>query len=115
MGEDKQSSYVHALDAATGSKAWSAKVGRVGGGSGFPGPRATPTVDGDRVYAVGQFGDLVCVNAADGKEVWRKNLERDFNGEMMSGWGYSESVLVDGNNVVCTPGGKDGTILALDK
>ena len=47
---------------------WSAKVGRVGGGSGYPGPRATPTVDGDHVYALGQFGDLVCVTAADGKE-----------------------------------------------
>jgi outer membrane protein assembly factor BamB len=94
---------------------WSAKVGRVGGGSGYPGPRATPTVDGDRVYALGQFGDLVCVAAADGKEIWRKNLERDFDGRMMSGWGYSESVLVDADKVICTPGGSEGTLIALDK
>ena len=61
------------------------------------GPRGTPTVDGSLVYALGGFGDLVCVNAADGKEVWRKNLASDMGGEMMSEWGYSESPLVDGD------------------
>ena len=115
MGEDKKSSYIHALDEATGKIAWSAPVGKVGGGAGYPGPRATPTVDGDHVYSLGQFGDLVCVTAKDGKEVWRKNLEKDFKGQMMSGWGYSESVLIDGDKLVCTPGGKEGTIVALNK
>jgi outer membrane protein assembly factor BamB len=115
MGEDKRSSYVHALDAKDGKKIWSAKVGNVGGGAGYPGPRVTPTVDGDRVYAIGQFGDLVCLSTRDGKLVWRKNLERDFRGVMMSGWGYSESPLVDGDRLVCTPGGPQGTLVALDK
>jgi outer membrane protein assembly factor BamB len=114
MGEDAKSSNIRALDEKSGKILWSANVGKVGGGDGYPGPRATPTVDGDRVYAMGQFGDLVCVTA-DGKEVWRKNLEKDFGGKMMSGWGFAESVLVDGDNVVCTPGGKQGTILALNK
>jgi outer membrane protein assembly factor BamB len=114
MGEDKQSSYICALDEKSGKILWSAKVGKIGGGDGYPGPRATPSVDGGHVYAMGQFGDLVCVTA-DGKEVWRKNMEKDFGGKMMSGWGYAESVLVDGDNVVCTPGGKQGTILALNK
>ena len=81
MGEDKQSSYVHALDAHDGQDVWSAKVGSVGGGVGLPGPARTPTVDGDRVYALGQFGDLVCVAAADGKEIWRKNLEKRLQGQ----------------------------------
>jgi outer membrane protein assembly factor BamB len=114
MGEDKKSSYIHALDEATGKIVWSAPVGNVGGGAGYPGPRATPTVDGDQIYSLGQFGDLVCVSK-DGKEVWRKNLEKDFKGKMMSGWGYSESVLIDGDKLICTPGGPDGTIVALKK
>ena len=114
MGEDDASSYVRALDGANGGKVlWSTKVGRTGGN--YEGPRCTPTVDGEHVYALGQYGDLVCVTAADGKEVWRKNLEKDFKGKMMSGWHYSESPLVDGDRVVCTPGGPEGTMLALDK
>lgn len=115
MGEDKNSSYIRALDTKNGKIIWSAKVGQPSAPGGYAGPRCTPTVDGDRVYALGQSGDLVCVNATDGKEIWRKNLEKDFKGKMMSGWGYSESPLVDGDKLVCTPGGPDGTILALDK
>jgi outer membrane protein assembly factor BamB len=58
---------------------------------------------------------LVCVEAATGEEKWRKNLNKDFGGQMMSGWGNSESPLVDGDNVLCTPGGSQGTVLALNK
>jgi outer membrane protein assembly factor BamB len=113
MGEDKKSSYVRALDAKTGEVVWSTPVGKTGGN--YEGPRSTPTVDGERVYALGQYGDLLCVNAKDGKEIWRKNLDRDFSGKMMSGWHYSESVLIDDDRLVCTPGGAQGTMLALDK
>ena len=115
MGEIAGASSVIALDEKTGKLLWSAKVGGTGGGDGYPGPRCTPTVDGERVYAMNQFGDLVCVEAATGQEVWRKNLAKDFGGRMMSGWGYSESPLVDGERLVCTPGGSKGTLLALDK
>jgi outer membrane protein assembly factor BamB len=116
MGDEGDSSFVHALNAtAQGKKLWSTRVGKAGSPGGFVGTRATPTVDGGQVYALGQYGDLVCLQAADGKEVWRKNLRSDLRGEMMSDWGYSESVLVDGENVICTPGGKDGTLAALDK
>jgi outer membrane protein assembly factor BamB len=113
MGDRGDSSFVHALSAA-GKPLWSAKVGKPGGGGGYPGPRSTPTVDGDRVYALGQYGDIVCVEAATGKEVWRKSLAKDFAGEVGS-WGYSESPLVDGEQLICTPGGKQGTLLALNK
>src|SRR5262249_16513455 len=78
------------------------------------GPRSTPTVDGDRVYALGGHGDLLCVDAR-GKEVWRKNLAKDLGGEMMTEWGYSESVLVDAGQVGCTSGGEQGTLAAIDK
>ena len=116
MGDGMDSCFVHALNAAEKGKiAWSARVGKPGDGGGYPGPRATPTVEGDHVYALGQQGDLVCLQATNGKEVWHKNLKTDLGGEMMSGWGYSESVLVDGQNVLCTPGGKQGTLAALNR
>jgi outer membrane protein assembly factor BamB len=67
------------------------------------------------VYAVGLNGDLVCVDATSGREIWRKNFARDFGGKMMSQWGFSESPLVDGNNLLCTPGGNRAMMVALDK
>lgn len=114
MGDGTDSSYVYALDEATGKQIWSAKVGAIGGGNGFPGTRSTPTVNGDSVFALGQFGDLVCLESATGKERWRHNLEKDLAGKMMSGWGYSESPLLDGDKLVCTPGGASGTLAALN-
>jgi outer membrane protein assembly factor BamB len=101
------------LDANTGKKLWTAQVGPELKNGWGDGPRATPTVDGDKVYALGGQGGLICVNATDGKEVW-KTAMRDFGGKTPN-WGYTESVLVDGNLVICTPGGDQGTLLALDK
>ena len=115
MGDGADSSYVYALNESDGKQVWTAKVGRTEGGGGYPGPRCTPTVDRDIVVALGQYGDLVCLEAKSGNENWRKNMQKDFAGRMMSGWGYSESPLVDGERVVVTPGGKDGAMVALDR
>jgi outer membrane protein assembly factor BamB len=115
MGDAAESSYVRALAEKDGEILWSAKVGAPGGGDGHPGPRCTPTVDGNLVFALGQQGDLVCLQVADGKEVWRKSMKTHFDGKMMSGWGYSESLLADGDLLVCTPGGFRGTMVALNK
>jgi outer membrane protein assembly factor BamB len=104
--------YLIALNLADGKELWVAKIGA---GWGDRGPRCTPTVDGNLVYAISPHGDLVCCQTADGKEVWRKNLKTDFKGNMMSGWGYSESPLIDGDLLVCTPGGKEATLAALNK
>src|SRR5262249_803222 len=79
------------------------------------GPRCTPTVDGDSIFALDAQGELLCVDTATGKKRWSVNLEKDLKGGMMSSWGDCESPLVDGNEVVCCPGGKDGTVAALDK
>ncbi len=93
MGDGGQASAVHCFEESTGRKLWSSQpLGRTGGN--YEGTKSTPTVDGDRVYALGQFGDLVCLNVSDGGDVWRKNLTRDFSGQF-SQWNYSESVLVD--------------------
>jgi outer membrane protein assembly factor BamB len=112
MGDKGDSSFVFAVAQDSGKPLWSAKVGRAGGN--YAGTRCTPTVDGDRVYALGQFGDLVCLKAATGQVVWRKNLPRDFQGHS-GGWNYTESPLIDGDKLVCTPGGKEATMVALHK
>ena len=109
--------WLFALDEATGTHVWKAEVGpggTIGFGSQFhPGPRGTPTVDGDKVYILGQFGDLVCFTTG-GEEVWRANLVDDYGGKVPR-WGYTESPLIDGNRLIVTPGGEDGILLALDK
>jgi outer membrane protein assembly factor BamB len=78
-------------------------------------PNCTPTVDGDLVFGLSHRGDLACVRMRDGQIVWSKNFGRDFGGKMMSGWGYSESPLVDGDRVIVTPGGKNALLVALDR
>lgn len=75
----------------------------------------SPSIDGDRVYAIGLQGDLVCAEAATGKKFWQTSFSEAFGGKMMSGWGYSESPLIDGERLICTPGAKDAMIVALDK
>jgi outer membrane protein assembly factor BamB len=108
MGSRRRSTDLIALDLKTGKELWSAKVG---GGN----PNCTPTVDGGLVFALGRNGDLVCAKTGDGSIVWKKNFPRDFGGQMMSTWGYSESPLVDGDRLVCTPGAGDAMIVALNK
>lgn len=120
--------FLFALDAKTGTEKWSAKIGPLFdwaiGNEWNAGPGATPAVDGNRVYALGGQGELVAVDSANGTIVWRKNMVKDFGGEVdpiggsanpKIAWGYTWSPLVDGDKVVCVPGGKDGTLAALDK
>jgi len=115
MGANDKNDYVYALDTESGKKVWStAFASRFNQGKG-DGPRGTPTVEGDALYAIGGQGELVCIELANGKKRWSKNLREDMGGVIMSNWGYSESPLVDGDKVICTPGGEKGTIAALDK
>ena len=109
--------FVLALDAANGEKEWSTSIGKVGNPDQrppYPGARGTPTVDGDSLYALGSDGDLVCLNLDDGQPRWQKNLRQEFGGTPGQ-WAYSESPLVDGDVLVCTPGGGEATLVALDK
>jgi outer membrane protein assembly factor BamB len=108
----REQEFVIALNQADGKELWAAPVGQPWSDGG---PRCTPTVAGDLVYALGPHGDLVCLETGAGKERWRENLPRDFGGQMMSGWGYSESPLVDGDRLICTPGGGSATLVALDR
>jgi outer membrane protein assembly factor BamB len=115
-GDKGDSSYVVALKEADGTPIWSAKLGKSGpvGKPEFEGPRSTPTVDGNLVFALGQRGELVCLEATQGKEVWRKALVGDLSG-VCPNWGYAESPLVDADKLVLTPGGSPGTVVALNK
>ncbi|MEM7201582.1 MAG: PQQ-binding-like beta-propeller repeat protein [Planctomycetota bacterium] len=114
MGDTGGAARLYALDLADGAVVWHARVGAAGGNRN-PGPRSTPATDGELVFGLGHDGELVCVAAADGAERWRCNLVDDYSGRMMSQWDFSESPLLDGDLLVCCPGGSDGTVLALRK
>ena len=109
MGKRQGGEHLIALNATDGQEVWSTLVGR-----GDP-SNCTPTVDGDLVFALGFDGDLLCANANTGQAMWRKNYAKDFGGRMMSHWGYSESPLVDGDRLICTPGAQRAMVVALDK
>ena len=105
-----------ALDEKTGAKIWETPIGKVGKNRGpqYPGTRSTPTVDGDRIYCLASDGELVCLETAMGNTKWKKHLKQDFGGED-GAWAFSESVLIDGEALVCTPGGKTAALAALNK
>jgi outer membrane protein assembly factor BamB len=124
MGARSEEEYAICLDVKDNAKQlWATKLGPIftfRGNYWGDGPRATPTVDGDFVYVLGGQGELACLKGVDGTVVWRKNLIKDFRGQMMEhappmNWGYTESPLIDGNKLICCPGGPDGTMMALDK
>lgn len=110
LGDVDGSSVLFALSLADGSPVWklpiapTKKVDR-------PGTRSTPATDGKLVYGLTQSGILACADAAKGSLVWKKDL----GVKVMSGWGVSESPLLDGDRVVLTPGGDAGTVAAYEK
>jgi outer membrane protein assembly factor BamB len=111
-GERKDGVFLICLNDANGRELWSKRIGAAWHDGGA---RSTPATDGELVYALTPDGDLVCASTADGAIVWQKNLKKDFGGRMMSGWGYSESPLIDGQLIVCTPGADQAALVALDR
>ncbi|MBD15308.1 MAG: polyvinylalcohol dehydrogenase, partial [Planctomycetaceae bacterium] len=77
------------------------------------GPRSTPIVEGEFVYALAAEGNLSCLRIQDGSIVWKKSMQ-EYGGKIPV-WGYSESPFIYQEKIICTPGGKDGAIVALDK
>ena len=115
--EGMENEFALALSTKDGSRVWSTKLGGVGNpkqNPSYPASRTTPTVDGKYLYALGSDGDLVCLESANGKERWRKSLRADFDGKP-GVWAYSESPLIDGDALICTPGGSNATMVALNK
>ena len=113
MGTRDGSEILLVLDANTGKELWTTKLDRIHDDNRGDGPRGTPTVDGNRIYVMTGRGTLVCVSDTDRKELWRVSMQ-SLGGEVPN-WGYSESVVVDGPRVICTPGGDKGAVAALDK
>jgi outer membrane protein assembly factor BamB len=105
-----------ALDEKTGKQVWSTAIGKVGKNQGpqYPGTRSTPTLDGERLYCLASDGELTCLSAGEGSLKWQKHLRNDFGGKP-GAWVYSESVLIDADVLVCTPGGPDAALAALNK
>jgi outer membrane protein assembly factor BamB len=116
LGYRDEGEYLTALEERTGKRIWSVRIGPAV--SENPVMRwlsqRTPTADGERLYAVTTRGDLVCLAAADGREIWRKNAARDFAGQI-SRWGFCDRPLVDGDRLVCAPGGARAAVVALNK
>jgi len=109
--------YLSCYDRATGKQIWKTKTGQPWneGPESWQSSRSTPTVDGDRVYVITPHGALVCCRADDGGEAFRVDLKEAFGGKKGDGWGYSESPLIDGDRLVCTPGGDAAMMVSLDK
>lgn len=117
MGNRGADEVVWALSEKDGKELWATRLGpafKQVAPQGKEGPGCTPTVDGERLYVEGLAGDVTCLQAQDGKIVWQRSLQKDFGGSLPS-WSFRESPLVDGDKVICTPGGPDATLVALDK
>jgi outer membrane protein assembly factor BamB len=109
-----------ALDEKTGKILWTQEWPASYAGMSWPlGPRATPTVDGDRVYMVGADGKMFCFNVKDGKIIWKTDYVADFKADRKTwafDWGFASSPLVDGQRLICMVGGQpDAKVVAFDK
>jgi outer membrane protein assembly factor BamB len=114
MGLRGDREFIIAFDVATGKEVWATPHGKAFRSDRGDGPRGTPTIDGDRLYALGGNGDLSCVDVRTGRIVWTKNVLKEFGGSNIK-WGISESPLVMGDRLLVNPGGPGASIVALNK
>ena len=104
--------HITALDMA-GNILWQTKSGKMFSGS-YPGSRGTPTVYDGKLYHLNGSGHIICLEAKTGKEIWSLNILEKFNGRTPD-WGMAESLLVDGDNIICCPGGEEISVVALNR
>jgi len=114
MGLRGEREFIIAFDAATGKEAWATPNGSAFRNDRGDGPRGTPTIDGDRLYALGGSGDLSALDVKTGKLIWSKNILQEFGGRNIT-WGISESPLIVGDKLLVNPGGPGASIVALNK
>ena len=112
MGADgstgESNEFVIALKADSGEKIWQTNIGNYLDNGWGGGPRSTPAISGDLLVAISGKGDVVCLSVKDGVEKWRTSLTE--LGGSVPNWGYCESALIDGDKVLVTPGGDQGTV-----
>jgi outer membrane protein assembly factor BamB len=124
MGARKETEFLFALD-AKGKELWATAIGPLyywKGNQWSNGPNATPSVDGDTIVALGSQGVLLCTDLK-GKEIWRKDLPKEMDAQVNDvqspvkspAWGYCWSPIIDGDQVIITPGGPNGLVAALDR
>ncbi|MCU0709631.1 MAG: PQQ-like beta-propeller repeat protein, partial [Pirellula sp.] len=118
MGQRGDDCVAICLDSSTGKELWVQRIDRGTKKDDYltewgGGPRGSPVVDGNLVYFLSDLGELACLQADTGAKVWSVNFVKDLGGKVPQ-WGYSESVLIDGNRVVGTPGGEN-FMVAFDK
>ncbi|WP_237729345.1 PQQ-like beta-propeller repeat protein [Schlesneria paludicola] len=114
---DDPAEYLMAYEQATGKPVWKTKTGDAWNDRkpDWQSSRSTPSTDGKLVYVITPYGTLVACEFDTGKEVWRKDFKAEFDGKKGDSWGFSESPLIDGDKLVCTPGGETATVIALNK
>ena len=109
-----------ALDANSGKEVWSAPIDKtIFEGQGGNGPRTTPAVSEGRVYVLGTYLKLLCLDASDGKVVWSKDLAAAHGGQIktrgIDKWGNAASPVVEGGLVLVAGGGPGQALIAFDK
>jgi len=117
MGNRDDEEVVWCLSEKDGSEIWATPLGPAysqRASQSKEGPGCTPTVDGDRLYVEGLAGNVACLQIADGKILWQISMTEKFGGRVPR-WSYRESPLVDGDKLICTPGGEDAMMVALNK
>ena len=112
-GDHKDGQAVIAVNAKDGKVLWTTVLTDGPPKHGYDGSRSTPTVMGDHLWVTTSNGQIACLTTA-GKVVWKRDF-KEWGGKMMSGWGFAESVLIDGDAAVCTPGGPEAMMVALNK
>ncbi len=111
-GNIDKDTVITAMD-MSGKEIWKRKNGPAYKRS-HPGTRSTPTIVEGKLYNMNGDGDLICMHARTGATIWTVNMLEKFQGRMNQ-YGISESPLVDGENVICCPGGQEVSMAALDK
>jgi len=106
--------YAIAYDAVKGGELWRTKIGPFYKNSYGNGPRATPTLEGNRVYVQSVTGNVACLDAKTGEMVWEKNILKTFGAKNIQ-WGLSASPVIDGDLVLVIPGGEGASVAALNK
>lgn len=114
LGNTGEGQAVIAANANDGDILWKKVITSADPKHSHEGSRCTPSIDGDRLYVVTSDGSIACLKTENGDVVWQRQFS-DWGGKMMSGWGFSESPLVDGDCVLCTPGGPDALVVCLNK
>ncbi len=109
---DSDNDFVIAINTSNGEKIWQTNIGKYLDNGWGGGPRCTPTVAGDVLVAISARGDVVCLSTKDGAEKWKASLTE--MGGQVPNWGFCESALIDGDKLIVTPGGPDGTVACLN-